>query len=170
MFWHHYLAKTHMNIYIRLLLIKLLFLIFPIKLFSQILQQNGSDSNNRLTVLRVEITNIANMKCDVGCDLYKTEAGYPEDFSKAYKTSHVPISCDNATCEFQDISNVTYAVAVFQDENGNGKMDKNLFGIPIEGYGSSNNIRPTMSAPAFKESSFKLNRDDLTTLKIKMGY
>lgn len=30
-----------------------------------------------------------------------------------------------------------YAVAVFHDENNNGKLDKNMIGFPKEGYGFS---------------------------------
>lgn len=31
------------------------------------------------------------------------------------------------------------ALRLFHDENGNGKLDRNLIGIPSEGYGFSNN-------------------------------
>ena len=40
-----------------------------------------------------------------------------------------------------------YAVAIYHDENGNGQLDKRLFGIPKEPYGFSNNYRPRLSAP-----------------------
>lgn len=33
----------------------------------------------------------------------------------------------------------TYAVQVMHDENGNDKLDTNFVGMPIEGYGFSNN-------------------------------
>ena len=48
---------------------------------------------------------------------------------------------NSAICQFNDIPPGTYAIAVFHDENANGKLDKNFLGIPCEGYGASNNVR-----------------------------
>ncbi|MEP7374080.1 MAG: DUF2141 domain-containing protein [Chitinophagaceae bacterium] len=59
-----------------------------------------------------------------------------------------------ATISFENIALGTYAIAAFLDENGNGKMDTNFFGIPKEKYGFSNNIRPMMRAATFKEAAF----------------
>ena len=42
-----------------------------------------------------------------------------------------------------------YAVMLFHDENGNGEMDKNVFGIPTEGYGFSNNAKGSFGPPKF---------------------
>lgn len=61
-----------------------------------------------------------------------------------------------------------YAVAVYHDENGNGKMDKRMFGIPKEPYGFSNDFRPTMSAPKFKDCQFKVGSEGKTiSVKLK---
>lgn len=35
---------------------------------------------------------------------------------------------------FKNIHHGIYAVSVLHDENNNGLMDKNFFGIPTEGY------------------------------------
>ncbi|MBC7561929.1 MAG: DUF2141 domain-containing protein [Gemmatimonadaceae bacterium] len=61
-----------------------------------------------------------------------------------------------------------YAVAVHHDANANGKMDSNLFGIPKEGYGMSNDPRPRFRAPRFAESRVLITRD--TTLIVRMVY
>ncbi len=34
----------------------------------------------------------------------------------------------------------TYAVAVFHDLNGNGRLDRNFIGLPSEPYGFSNDV------------------------------
>jgi uncharacterized protein (DUF2141 family) len=41
----------------------------------------------------------------------------------------------DASFEFSDIKPGKYAIAVIHDENCNGKLDTNMFGIPKEGYG-----------------------------------
>lgn len=49
-----------------------------------------------------------------------------------------------------------YAVAAYQDENGNQKLDTNLFGVPQEAYGFSNQARPKFRAPTFEEAKIGL--------------
>lgn len=49
----------------------------------------------------------------------------------------------------------TYAVAVYHDENANVKFDKNWFGLPIEGYGISNNPTIFLGPPDFEEAKFE---------------
>jgi uncharacterized protein (DUF2141 family) len=47
-----------------------------------------------------------------------------------------------------------YAIAVIHDENRNGELDTNMFGIPKEGYGFSSGAKVTMSAPSFSDAVF----------------
>lgn len=64
-------------------------------------------------------------------------------------------SFEEATCPYKDrgpattgtvelrIRNVkpgTYAIAVFHDVNGNGKLDRSFIGLPSEPYGFSNDV------------------------------
>jgi len=48
----------------------------------------------------------------------------------------------------------SYAVAVFQDVNGNGSLDRTPLGLPLEPFGFSNQVgrqrRPTFAAAAFE--------------------
>jgi uncharacterized protein (DUF2141 family) len=52
-----------------------------------------------------------------------------------------------------------YAVAVFVDGNGNGKLDKNIFGFPKEQFGFSNDFKPRMAAPKFEQCSFLFSEE-----------
>ncbi len=61
-----------------------------------------------------------------------------------------------------------YAVAVHHDANSNGKLDANFLGIPREGYGVSNDVRPRFRAPRFSEARVVVTRD--TTLVVHMAY
>lgn len=60
-----------------------------------------------------------------------------------------------------------YAIAIYQDINGNKKIDKNWVGIPTEPFAFSNNVRPVVSAPTFKQCKFSLGEKDVT-LHIKL--
>lgn len=61
-----------------------------------------------------------------------------------------------AQAVFADIAPGTYDIAVIHDENGNGKLDFNDVGMPIEGYGHSNNPEKRAGEPSFDETKFTL--------------
>ncbi|TDK23735.1 DUF2141 domain-containing protein [Luteimonas aestuarii] len=62
---------------------------------------------------------------------------------------------------FENVSPGTYGVMVLHDENDNGKLDTNIVGMPIEGYGFSNNPR-VMRKPTWAEARFELAADGAT--------
>ncbi|CAD0299233.1 DUF2141 domain-containing protein [Xanthomonas hortorum] len=67
----------------------------------------------------------------------------------------VPITSATPHIQFKNLAPGRYAVMINHDENSNGKLDTNLIGMPVEGYGFSNN--PTgMRKPSFDEIVFDL--------------
>ena len=62
-----------------------------------------------------------------------------------------------------------YALVMFHDANANGVLDQGLFGIPREGYGFSNNVRPHFHAPSLASAAFPVNEGD-THLQIRLHY
>ena len=59
------------------------------------------------------------------------------------------------TFHFPNLPPGRYAVMVMHDQNDNGKLDSNFMGMPIEGYGFSNNPA-VMRKPTFEEARFEL--------------
>ena len=66
----------------------------------------------------------------------------------------VPVA-ELGSLRFGDLPSGDYAVALFHDENGNGKLDTR-FGIPREGVGFSNNPRLFFGPPRFAAASFEV--------------
>jgi len=66
---------------------------------------------------------------------------------------------------FENLKAGTYAVRYFHDENESGKLDTNLLGKPIEGYGFSNNVFAKFGPPSFDKWLFILNEDKKLVLK-----
>ncbi len=62
-----------------------------------------------------------------------------------------------------------YGLALYHDENANGKIDRNGLGIPKEGFGFSNNPRIFLSAPSFAKVRFVTNGGGSST-RIRMKY
>ncbi len=53
-----------------------------------------------------------------------------------------------------------YALRYFHDENNNGKLETNLFGIPTEGYGYSNSAKPAFGPVKYEEAKFTVGEQD----------
>lgn len=66
---------------------------------------------------------------------------------------------ETAEVVFTDLAPGDYAVMVLHDENDNGQLDTNLVGMPIEGYGFSNNPQ-VMRKPTWDEARFALADDN----------
>jgi len=49
-----------------------------------------------------------------------------------------------------------YAIAAFQDKDGNAKLSTNLMGIPNEPYGFSNNAKASFGPPNFDSAAFEV--------------
>jgi uncharacterized protein (DUF2141 family) len=80
-----------------------------------------------------------------------------------------PQSRGTAASSFADVQPGTYAIAVFHDENSNGKLDSNFIGIPREGTGASNNAKGHMGPPKFDDAAFRYAGGRLE-LKITIEY
>lgn len=105
--------------------------------------------------IHVTILNIRNSTGTVACALFESPEGFPDEYLRsATNVMVIKIRKAQARCDFEDIPPGTYAMAVVHDENMNGELDTNWFGLPTEGYGFSNNARAVLSAPSFSDASF----------------
>ena len=53
----------------------------------------------------------------------------------------------------------TYVIGIFVDKNYNNKMDRNLFGVPKEQFGFSNDATGNFGPPSFEDASFTVLGD-----------
>jgi uncharacterized protein (DUF2141 family) len=61
-----------------------------------------------------------------------------------------------------------YALSVFHDVDGDGRMARNFFGLPKEPAGLSNNAVPRFGPPKWKDARFEL-RDKPVTQRIRLN-
>jgi len=110
----------------------------------------GAQSPNRdlsqahayaVCTLRIHVDGLRNSKGNIGSVIFTTPDGWPEDTSKAFRVGPAPIAAGErqGTAVWNDLPSGIYGVAAIHDENSNAKLDKNLFGIPKEGFGFANN-------------------------------
>jgi uncharacterized protein (DUF2141 family) len=118
--------------------------------------------------LTVRVIGVRNAKGKIRVALFRSDEGFPGDASKAFRLQNAPIDPQTLTSQIvlADLPAGEYAVSVFHDENLNEKLDKNLIGIPKEGYGASNNPERKMRAPTFEEACFSHLKDQLLEIKL----
>jgi uncharacterized protein (DUF2141 family) len=105
--------------------------------------------------IHVKVLNIRNSTGTVDCALFDSPEGFPiEVLRSATNVMVIKVRNTEARCDFEDIPPGTYALAVIHDENMNGKLDTNWLGIPIEGYGFSNDAKGLFGAPSYSAARF----------------
>ena len=91
--------------------------------------------------------------------LYSSSENFNNRIS--FETLDVKAKDGDVSVIFQEVPKGAYAITCFYDQNGNGKMDFTLNGMPLEDYGLSNNVM-SFGPPNFEESKFEVIDKDLT--------
>ena len=120
--------------------------------------------------IRIVVKGVRNQKGSVICSLWASasSAVFTTVGTETHKMS-VPIRNGRGVCEFKGLPVGAYAATVFHDENGNGKFDRR-FGYPLEGYGFSNNVNPTLRAPSFEQCKIQYAGEGVLTVPINLIY
>ena len=107
--------------------------------------------------LTVIVTDLRNNKGVVSAELLdqekKTVAGKTEK-----------ITNNKCILVFENLKTEDYAFRFFHDENSNKKVEKNKIGIPVEGYGFSNDACGKFGPKKFEKWLFKVNRNTHITV------
>lgn len=114
--------------------------------------------------LTVSITNVRTDKGTLMVSVAKSEAGWNNQ-EKPVAATKLAATGKDAVLHFT-LPAGTYAVQVMHDENDNGKLDANFMGIPIEGYGFSNNPQ-VMRKANFDEAKFQVT-DAASSIVIRL--
>lgn len=102
----------------------------------------------------------------VRCALYATQADY---MKKSFREAVGTVAEGRAVCVFAHITAGTYSMAAFHDANNNDKLDTGTFGIPVEGFCTSNNAKGTLGPPKYKDAAFAFTGGSLSQ-ELRMKY
>lgn len=114
--------------------------------------------------LTVQVTNVEVARGSIYVALYQDEAAFLRE-DEPLRGEIIPVaSLKDCTVSIAQLPFGKYAVAVFHDWNGNGRLDKNSFGIPTEPYAFSNNPVVKWRRPTFAEMLITIgeSRQDIT--------
>lgn len=112
----------------------------------------------------------------VGADpalLEDPDAQVPLEWTR-YAWAEAPRLAGDAAASFAHPAEVilgerpgTHAVALFHNENGDGKLDTNFIGIPREDVGVSNNQFRANGPPNWDDAKFNVNGDLVLDVTIR---
>lgn len=111
-------------------------------------------ANAQSVSLEVKVTGFKNDSGKVRIGLYNSEFSF---LKTIYKSQAEEIKNEVAAVTFSDLPKGEYAISLYHDENNNGILDKNMFGIPSEDYAASNNAKGVMGPPKYADAKFTIN-------------
>lgn len=145
-------------------------LAFPILLSATVLLPTPASAADQANCsLVIHVTGFRSSKGVLGTELFTSSNGWPEDVDKSFRHSSFPIEGDHATARFDHVPAGKYGIVVLHDENENKKLDRNVFGIPKEGFGFANNPRVFLSAPPIEKATIPVTCP-MTTTNIHLIY
>ena len=103
----------------------------------------------RAADLTVNVEGVASADGQLLLALYNNDDAFK---GKPYRALAAPAAPGTVRLEVKDLPAGDYAFAVYHDANGNGKLDLNAVGVPVEDYAFSNNAMGKRGAPAFADA------------------
>ncbi len=114
--------------------------------------------------LTVSIKNVVSDKGTLRVGIFNSQSDF---LKKQLYGQIVKSKSGDVLVVFENIPAGAYAVSIIHDENENGELDSNFFGIPKEGFGFSNDAMGTFGPPSFEKASFKLTEKGALTINLK---
>jgi len=84
-------------------------------------------------------------------------------------SADAPAVAGEAVVTFQDVPPGHYAVQLFHDVRGDGRLRRGAFGVPLEGVGFSNDAPIGLSGPQFVRAAFA-HGDDGQAVRVTLRF
>ncbi len=108
--------------------------------------------------LSIQVNNVESAKGMVSVAVYDSDEDFLS-FDHVLKTNSVIANEGSVVLHIPNLPAGEYALAIFHDENSNGKLDTNWLGIPKEKVAFSRGKMKTFGPPKFNECAFKMSSD-----------
>lgn len=135
----------------------MLFLFVCILLLSNCTDTPAPTFNSNLGTLALHLCTPERAKGKVHVAIFNSAHSFKRSTNPVYNRV---VEVDPASGQYKVISQSLkigeYAIAAYQDVNGNGELDKNAVGIPTEPYAFSNNPVIKWAAPTYEKVHFEL--------------
>jgi uncharacterized protein (DUF2141 family) len=116
--------------------------------------------------LEIHVNNIKSKKGSIQFALFTSEADY---LKKPVEKKIIKSTGNDVTVIFENLQPGDYSLSVIHDENENGELDSNAFGIPKEGFAFGNNALGSFGPPPFEKTTITI-ADQNVKQEIKLKY
>ena len=117
--------------------------------------------------LTVTVTGCKSDEGDVIGGLYAEEDWRRFNHGQAVGRALANASTGDVTLVFEEVPAGKWGLAVYHDENGNGRMDLNIVGVPAEGRGYPG-IGAPLGAPIWEDAAVDVEGD--VTVSVALSY
>lgn len=111
------------------------------------LQENSKGS------IEIVVNGIKSINGQINVALYNSSANF-NIIEKAFFKQTYFINGNTTILSIPNVPIGEYAISLFHDVNKNLQIDKNMFGIPKEGFAFSNNATANFGPPAWNDAKF----------------
>lgn len=130
----------------------------------------GRGTGAPLDEITVTVSALRSDEGMVRCSLYDDGAEFPESPQHVIARAVARPQGRSGICVFRGVARGRdYAIVLHHDENNDNAFQKSAFGLPEEGYGFSNDVKPRLSAPSFGACKFHYEAGTLA-LALTMRY
>ncbi|WP_091690927.1 DUF2141 domain-containing protein [Mucilaginibacter polytrichastri] len=116
----------------------------------------------------IKVTGIRSPKGKIVLNVFKDKATYDDEQPYKKLTFEKSALADGTLTISCELEPGIYGFTMVDDENSNGKIDKNIIGMPKEGFGFSNFFMQKMKKPVFDD--FKVDLKTQQKIEIKVKY
>lgn len=114
----------------------------------------------------VTVTGIRNAKGKIAALAFSNKTGFPDQPDKALARAVVEARKGTVTLTLKNLPPGKLAITVLHDEDGNGKLNRNLFRLPLEGAGMSGNPEGKLP-PTFADAAEPFDRSRKLSIPLK---
>ena len=138
-----------------------IFRLLPAILFAFAFTANAQTQEGHLKLL---VKSPKQLQGEIAYLVFSSPRGFPGNKTRAVRDgfARADASGTQAVIDIGPLAPGRYAVSVYEDVNGNRRLDTGIFGIPKEPVGASNNPRPRLGPPRFEECAFWFDHSDQT--------
>lgn len=115
--------------------------------------------------LEIQVSGIKAIQGNLYISLYDKGPSWMYTDS-AFRKVMVPVSKEVETISIKNLPEGDYAIAIYQDLNGNESMDETEMKIPREPFGFSNNPKGMRGPASFEQAMFHCSGQD--TIRIEL--
>lgn len=124
-------------------------------------------TNNLVAQFKLNVNGMTKKQGNLMIAIYDSESHFM-DKNNALKQIVYPVKASNELIEINGLStNKAYAIAIYHDVNINSKLDTNIFGLPTEVYGFSNDARGIFGPPSYDEAKVFYVKNKTLTINLK---